>query len=146
MAKYSVNYTCGHKDEVELFGKYSLRDERIKWLENNAVCPECYRAAKEAERARATQAAAEKNKGLPQLEGSEKQIAWAETIRAGKMEEAKAVLERSLSAATDEQKNIAQLVSDIYKKWESTSSAKWWIENRSKDFMSEVREEYKLKA
>lgn len=41
MAKYNVNYTCGHEGTVELFGKTTDRMKKIEWMEEN-LCPECY--------------------------------------------------------------------------------------------------------
>jgi hypothetical protein len=59
-----------------LYGKHSDRDNKISWYEREAVCPECYRKAQTDAASASAQAA-----GLPSLTGSEKQIAWAETIR-----------------------------------------------------------------
>lgn len=48
MAKYTVNYSCGHGSIVkELFGKVSERERKIEWMEENLVCPECYKAEQE---------------------------------------------------------------------------------------------------
>lgn len=76
MAKYTVTYKCGHTGTVELFGKESERRHKIAFYEENYICPECY----EAEQA-ARIDAENKEYNLPALEGSEKQIAWAEKIR-----------------------------------------------------------------
>lgn len=46
MAKYEVKMACGHTHTVELFGKTSDRERKIKYLEENGICPEC--KAKEA--------------------------------------------------------------------------------------------------
>lgn len=48
MAKYEVKMACGHIHTVELFGKASDRERKIKWLEENGICPDC--KAKEAAR------------------------------------------------------------------------------------------------
>ena len=54
MAKYTINYSCGHGSIVkELFGKGSERDRKIAWMEENMVCPECFKAQKKAEDAAA---------------------------------------------------------------------------------------------
>lgn len=76
MAKYTVKHTCGCEHTYNLFGKHTDRDRTITWLEGQ-VCPSCKRAAEE-------EAAKEITEGmeLPELEGSPKQIAWANTIRA----------------------------------------------------------------
>lgn len=77
MAKYEVTYKCGHKGIVELFGKESERQRKIEWYEENCICPECYAAEQAAKR----EAEAQKY-ALPELVGTEKQVAWAEKIRS----------------------------------------------------------------
>ena len=43
MAKYTVKMSCGHEQEVELFGKYSERRKKIDFFENSGLCKECYK-------------------------------------------------------------------------------------------------------
>lgn len=76
MSKYTVTHTCGHEHEYNLFGKHVDRDRKIEWL-SGQECPECRRKAEE-------EAAKEATEGmeLPELDGSEKQVKWANTIRA----------------------------------------------------------------
>lgn len=45
MAKYSVDFSCGHTAQVELFGPHKARYERIDWLEAKGLCPDCYKAS-----------------------------------------------------------------------------------------------------
>lgn len=88
MAKYDVTFSCGHTAEVQLFGKVKDRQSRIKWLEECGICPDCYRAQKEKEKKEAEEKAAAEAKdfGLAELQGSEKQIAWANKIRLAAIE------------------------------------------------------------
>ena len=51
MAKTQVTFSCGHTGTVELLGKYADRERKLKWYETEAVCPECFKAAKRAEQA-----------------------------------------------------------------------------------------------
>ena len=54
MAKYDIDYACGHGSYTEqLVGKTADRESRIEWLEANKVCPDCYKAKKAAEDAAA---------------------------------------------------------------------------------------------
>ena len=72
-----VTYSCGHTGEVQLFGTNKDRERKIKWYEESALCPECYKRQQE-ERGKAL--AAEYN--LPEITGvSDKQIAFAESLR-----------------------------------------------------------------
>ena len=91
--KYDVTYSCGHTGTVELYGKTSERESKIRWYETTAVCPECYKKQQEA-------AAETTNKyELPDLEGSEKQVAWAKKL----MESAITVLETEGRKTAEEQ-------------------------------------------
>lgn len=48
MASYSVTYVCGHTGSVELYGKNTDRQNKLKWY-TTVVCSECYKAQKHAE-------------------------------------------------------------------------------------------------
>lgn len=76
MSKYQITHTCGHTVEHNIIGTnaHGERDSKAAWL-TARVCQDCYR---EQQR----QAAAEATQDLPALTGSDKQIAWATTIRA----------------------------------------------------------------
>lgn len=50
--KYEVTFSCGHTHTVELFGKTSDRERKIKYYETYGVCPDCYKAQKTAEMAK----------------------------------------------------------------------------------------------
>jgi hypothetical protein len=65
MAKYYVNYSCGHEGRVELYGKGADRERKIAYYEKYGVCPECYKEQKRIE----AEAEAEKN-GLKETEVS----------------------------------------------------------------------------
>jgi len=93
MAKYSINYSCGHTGVEQLYGPGKERARHIEWAEKSALCPECYAAKRAADRA----AEIEKEKAaakisasqltdagvvLHPLRGSDKQITWATDIRA----------------------------------------------------------------
>jgi hypothetical protein len=118
MAKYIVKHTCGHQVEVQLFGKYADREKRIAWLETQE-CDECRRAKANAEAATMKEA-----RGLQDLTGSEKQVAWANTIR----EKAYKCLDTLTQFATNDQ---AKAMMETWKsKMDAETTAKWWIDNR----------------
>ena len=50
MAWYEIEYKCGHKDRMQLYGPYTERNRRIEWYKENVICPDC-RAAKQKEEA-----------------------------------------------------------------------------------------------
>lgn len=72
-----VTFSCGHTGEVQLFGSNKDRERKIKWYEESALCPNCYKKQQEE---RGKELAAEYN--LPEITGvSDKQIAFAESLR-----------------------------------------------------------------
>lgn len=78
--KYEIRFGCGHKGVVDLIGRETERKRKLWGYEHYGKCDACLAKEKEL-KAEQEKAKAEKL-GLPQLDGSEKQIAWAEDIRA----------------------------------------------------------------
>lgn len=110
--KTTVTHSCGHQEEIVIYGKRADRERKIAWLEAQ-VCAEC-RAAEATEASKAA--------GMVALTGSAKQIAWAEDIR-GKTMDAIAVLKtRTDDEAAHKDRVIAYLG--------GITSAEWWIDNR----------------
>ena len=68
-------YQCGHEGRTQVYGKVSLRANKAeKHFENN-LCSDCWKEKIKAE-------SEEGQQGLPELEGSVKQVQWAKSIRA----------------------------------------------------------------
>lgn len=124
MAKYEVTRSCGHIEKVELFGPSKNRNWRLDNVEAKKLCEECYRAKLAEERELANKQAAEaaQAQGLPELEGTEKQIAWAETIR----QEVLAAIDDYILEDEAEDLRVIELISHI----KSKTSASWWIDRR----------------
>lgn len=145
MAKYDVTYSCGHEGRVALFGPYKDRESKLAWYRNQADCPDCFKKALEEKRAsdNAEAVKASSEKGLPKLQGSDKQIAWAEKIRIEYINKLDDYIDRTKSNVTakgnfdpDEYKKYIQPLNETVKelrvKLLSKSSASWWIDNRGK--------------
>lgn len=131
MALARVKYickTCG--EEVEFTKKKSnYADARSfeEWAKGMFdECPECKkkRMAREHEEENRKAAEAAKAKAWPKLTGSEKQVAWANSIREG-----------FVSKLVEDNENT-----DIFKEAVSiildNTSASWWIDHRSKESFS----------
>jgi len=43
MAKYTITCKCGHEMTKKLFGKTADRERKIVWMEQNMLCPDCYK-------------------------------------------------------------------------------------------------------
>ena len=82
MGKYNVNFKCGHAEIIQLAGKIEDRYKKIDWLEREGLCSECYKKYKQKLIENESV-----SKGLPALEGTEKQINWAIKIRLDKIEQ-----------------------------------------------------------
>ncbi len=87
MAKYEVQHSCGHTETISLFGKTADRERKIEWLEREGLCSECYKEMLEKKRNEEREAAQKRAEELPELQGTEKQIAWAITLRDKVMQE-----------------------------------------------------------
>ena len=118
MAKYTINHTCGHQVTIQLFGAYKDRERRIAYLET-CECDECLK-----EKANAAAAAAKEERGLPDLTGSEKQVAWANTIR----EKAYKALDCLKPFSTNDKTEA--MMDDWKEKLDAHTESKWWIDKR----------------
>lgn len=49
MAKYDIKFACGHTHTIELYGPTSERERKIKYLEEQGICPICKEAEKAAD-------------------------------------------------------------------------------------------------
>lgn len=85
MAKTEFTYACGHEAWTDLRGSQKSRDFQLKRLESEQ-CPACWGAARiaasKAEGAEAVAKVKASGAAWPALRGTEKQVAWAEQIRA----------------------------------------------------------------
>lgn len=125
-----VEYKCGHKDEIQMYGKESSRDAEVERL-SHRLCPECYarQRAREAAATAAEQAAA----GLPALTGSDKQIAWALKIRSELLDVAADGRQRldALDQAHPNTQRSVRLLDAALDALRRQTRASWWIDHRS---------------
>lgn len=138
MAKYDVTHSCGHTVEIEQCGKESDRRERREWLRTQPCLP-CKRAADTA----AAAETAEKI-GLPTLTGSEKQVAWAETIRVKLAVEVAEIAQKRIDQWQQTQRAICAgndvalakgdalvlALEAVVRRVGEQASAKFWIDHR----------------
>lgn len=166
MAHYDITHTCGHDERIELFGKTSERERRIEWLQERP-CTECWK------KERAAEAEARKNKEAAMiveklgndaadavnalsnasctLEGSAKQVAWAEDIRskciARALDRLSDLVSRLPGEATAQQSAaLAARCNAVASVIANETSAAWWIDNRDDIDKAVVREAVKSLA
>ncbi|MCG8971847.1 hypothetical protein [Streptomyces sp. CL12-4] len=124
MAKYTVTRKCGHDERVDLIGPHRKREQTLEWMEGGD-CYACVEAQREKENAES--AAAAKVAGWPVLTGTERQVAWAETLRVNAVEELRGGAawwsEKYPEAPGDPLPFIETAILAV-------ESASWWIDNR----------------
>ena len=134
MAKATASCTCatcgGQFEATKICRNRTDADSWQSWAEQHYnECWECRRARQERKRQEQNAAAAEeaKERGLPDLTGSEKQIAWANTIRKTALENVDARLGKKIDP------NSAESM-ELYRRFlawlEGRNSAAWWIDRR----------------
>lgn len=84
MAWQEVVFRCGCDGHIQVYGPTKDRQRKADWIADKKDCDDCYADRIEKERAEAVVIAKAQAAewDLPELEGSEKQVAWAERIRA----------------------------------------------------------------
>lgn len=134
MAKYEGTYACGHGGVINLIGPLKDREWR-KEREFSKLCPDCWKIELEERKERENREAAEmaKEMELPELSGSPKQIAWANTLRQRLIEQFEALTEtdfRSLSRRYRLEIDEEAAKRILYFILENRTSAKYFIESR----------------
>lgn len=136
MAKYNVTYACGHDQIIDMVGKD--REWRLE-RESQKLCPACWYEERQKQQAQASAKAAEEAQeaGLPALQGTEKQVAWAETLRKVAIKKVTDLLlrfeERQEQSETKRRKREIQEFKDCLASFRLRTEAKWWIDNRDPD-------------
>ncbi len=137
-----VTRSCGHQEWVRSSALLRERDSVIA-RESRKLCAECYAAQRQqeaAERAAQAQQAAQAQ-SLPQLTGSDKQVAWASDIRQ-QMLAAIADLRKQAQAAVENPERdphrTAPVVLAVIDEMLRTAEARWWIDNRNADWVQLV--------
>ena len=129
MAKYDVERSCGHVETVSLFGKVKDREWRLENIESQKLCYDCWQKQlaeeREKENKEAAEAAQEMN--LPPITGSEKQIAWAETIRQKMLITIDDYIYTSVKKEMRNDPSLREAVEHIKN---NKTEARWWIDNR----------------
>ena len=134
MAKHTIEMSCGHEEVHQIYGPYKDRDRKAEYIAEGA-CRECWEEQRREENAEAAQANVEQ--GLPKLKGSEKQVAWAESIRAEKLADRETVAAWIAEKAPDADQRA--LGEKALKHIVDVASESWWIDNRSYELMSIFR-------
>lgn len=135
--KYSGTYACGHEGVIHIYGPTKEHEQKREYVFSQ-VCPECAKLERQKERDEANKKASDAaiKSGLPELTGTEKQIAWATTIRND--------IIGLIDNLAKEHEGCEVQISDgkliHIEEWQKAfetilkceTTAKFWIENREK--------------
>lgn len=127
MAWYEVTRACGHSEECYLSGPRSGHRWRLARVEPYKLCEECYRAEMEKRHQEENREAAEaaRKMNLPRLSGTEKQVAWAETIRLELLD--------CIHSRLGERFYAPEVYAIVEYIKETKTAASWWIDHRFVD-------------
>lgn len=147
MPKVSVTYSCGHQDRVYIHGPSKDREWKKRRIEMQ-MCPECFQKHVQDKNKESEALAAEL--GLPQLEGSEKQVSWANTIRLEWYEKLQQVTEEDVKRWREynfieglTMEEVNDIFDYIFKK---KTKAYFYIDRRKftvYEIIDDVRDEFK---
>ncbi|WP_070017076.1 hypothetical protein [Streptomyces nanshensis] len=148
MAQQRITFACGHIKTVQLSGPARQRESRARWLAESE-CLTCRNAQQDRERAEASErnAAANRAAGLPELEGSPKQVAWAETIRAEMLDEMARQKTRFTELLEDEvsrrradvrknQEQQLRCIETVLAALREIATARWFIDHHDDGWIS----------
>jgi len=143
MAWHEGVYACGHPGRVQIYGPVKDRDWKEK-KEFSKLCPECWKKKLAEENQKAVETA--KEMGLPELKGTEKQVAWANSIRLEFIEVIDEEV-RELERRNPNNKNLEKIKKefDETKKFmlENKTEAKYYIDHRDFTIKEILMELYK---
>ena len=124
-----LTYSCGHIEDVQLYGPYKDRAYRVQQA-SGRTCKECARESHAGEAVAA--AVSNRLAGLPRLTGTDKQIAWAESIRAAKLQEVDTLLAQvAADPRAQEEPSLLTLYGKLADLVRGQSSASYWINYKS---------------
>lgn len=136
--KIIVTRKCGHEDEFEMRGSARERERRIAELEREP-CFNCQVAEINAKR------------GMAKLEGSKKQIVWADSIRSQMLDSVekwrneKHYYAKKEKTPKDEVEEMDDNLDRVKRALQHEKKAKWFIDNRFSDIPTIVNVLYREK-
>ncbi|MEN9854947.1 MAG: hypothetical protein RLZZ157_73 [Pseudomonadota bacterium] len=130
MSKFKITHSCGHQSVAQIVGPEKDRARKAAWLADQE-CSACKSNKLADERAQKSKQDAAATNTLVALVGSDKQVAWATSIRADLLVKLNSILikgvERGMPA---NQASTAQRAIDLIM---AETSAKVWIDYRQID-------------
>jgi uncharacterized protein CbrC (UPF0167 family) len=137
MSQYLITHSCGHNCTIQIYGTntHGEREHKAAWLATRP-CPDCLREQRTAGHEAASAAAAiwAASAGLPALDGTPKQVAWAETIRREVLDDLAAdmgaAIRRHVADETEAADALAQVMAIYTRSAALVTTASTWIGRR----------------
>lgn len=126
---FEIDFACGHTEERDLSKKPAGKRKSIaKWLETKdcSACSKEEKAAEYKKKLYEDALANQKKLGLPELEGTEKQLPWATTARDTLIMAAHEEFVMGENPVMDE----ADFEQNILVPARLITSSRWWIDYR----------------
>lgn len=148
MAKAIVTCTCttcgAEFTKTAVRSSRRAADEWCEWAKSAYdECPECYRKRKQQE-AEIREQELNETYNLPSLEGTPKQVAWAEKIRIlfieNFLQDEQEIVSRVKTTTPEGKKYLAYLENRTDELLAARTKASWWIDNRSTDWYELISE------
>ncbi len=134
---FTGTFSCGHEDSVEVGGYSEEYRKQAALGKFDGLCPHCQQKKIEEEREREREEA-RKVAGelkLPELQGSEKQIKWALSIRNRAVEELKPSIDYAERLLEENpSNNLAKAYISMAKDLINNPKSSTWIDYRQYDF------------
>lgn len=138
MATFDGVYSCGHEGRISIPGPRKMGEYRASMM-FDGLCTECQNAADEKHVDELREKYSSPDAELPMLEGSIKQIVWAERIRSEHIAQIDSLMPE-IDALEECQKKIILIA---LQKVSTIKSARYWIDNRSSSMRMLSVEYYK---
>jgi hypothetical protein len=120
MAYYNISHKCQHREVHYVFEP--CIEDKVEKLKIE-LCSECQELQKEAAHEKAYDKAYEQTHNLEPIVGTPKQVQWATTIRAARIQD----IENKIKENGPLPDNCKQAFED----WSNINNASYWIENRN---------------
>lgn len=135
MAQFMINHTCGHNVASQLYGTENLRPQRAAWLATRP-CLDCQQA-----QARLSVETWTATHNLKALEGTEKQIAWANKIRQAVILAVEQKIEEMVMSSVErDAEDVRSYSVRVLKLLAQQGKAAFWITRRDASAKSIVLE------
>jgi len=140
MAWFSGVYSCGHHGRTQIYGPIKQREWKAE-RHFSGLCSECWEKERQRKWQEELKMAETKSAELPQLQGTPKQVAWANKLRLefiDKINEFFSLEHRKENFFKHHGVSVEEVLEHII---DTHTDATWFIDQRDRSSVSVLREE-----